>query len=124
MGKAGGIIVALVIAAIAIGLKFSNKSDESEHTREQVYELLHTLPDYDQAGPWYVGLVDTHHEAAFSHHYKMGGRRTSASFDQMAYIHELLDLMAADAERQNQTERAGYIRELRETVYIDTSDQG
>ena len=35
-----------------------------------------------------------------------------------------LDLMAADAERQNQTERAGYIRELRESVYIDTSDQG
>ncbi|MCA9272699.1 MAG: hypothetical protein KDA31_06610 [Phycisphaerales bacterium] len=119
MGKAGGIIVALVIAAIAIGLKFSNKSEESDHTRQQVSELLHTLPDYDQAGPWYEGLVDTHHEAAFSHHYDIGGRRRSASFDQMAYIHELLDLMAADADRQNQKERAEYIRELRKTVYID-----
>ncbi len=124
MGKAGGIIVALIIAAVAVGLKYSNKSDESGHIRGLVTELLVTMPDYDEAGPWYEGLADTHHEAAFTHHYKMGGRRTSSSFDQMAYIHELLDQMAKTADQQNQSVRAGYLRELRKTVYVEPAGEG
>ena len=120
MGKVGGILVAIVIAVVIVGMQYSNKSEEADSTRVQVTELLQSLPDYEQAGPWYEGLADTHHEAAFEHAYKMGGKRTATTFDRMGYIHELLDNMAADADRQDQKERAGYLRELREAVYLES----
>ncbi len=124
MGKAGGIIIAIIIAAVVVGMKYSNKSEEADDTRVQVTQLLQSLPDYTEAGPWYEGLADTHHEAAFEHAYKMGGKYSKTTFDQIGYIHELLDKMAADADRQNQKERAGYIRELRESVYLESDGQG
>ncbi|GAB5496545.1 MAG: hypothetical protein Phyf2KO_16250 [Phycisphaerales bacterium] len=119
MGKVGGIVVALVIAAVMIGLKFSKKDELATDTRVQVTELLTTLPDYNEAGPYYEGLADVHHERVFDHHHKMGGRRTSSSFDSMGYIRELLEEMAKDAERNNQDVRAGYLRDLKSDVYIE-----
>ncbi len=124
MGKAGGILVAIVIAAVVVGMQYSNKSEEADNTRAQVTELLRSLQDYAEAGPWYEGLADTHHEAAFENAYKMGSKRTATSFDRMGYIHTLLDKMAAEAERANQKVRAGYLHELRESVYLDSDDKG
>lgn len=119
MGKVGGIIVALVIASVVVGFQYSNKGELADETRVQVSELLLTLPDYDEAGAYYEGLADVHHEGAFEHHHKMGGRRTSSSFDSMGYIRELLELMAKDAESSNQEVRAGYLRQLKSEVYIE-----
>ncbi len=119
MGKVGGIVVALVIAGVLVGLRFSNKDELAADTRVQVTELLMNLPDYNEAGPYYEGLADTYHEAIFDQHHKMGGRRTSSSFDSMGYIHELLEMMANDAERNNQDVRAGYLRTLKSEVYIE-----
>lgn len=124
MGKVAGVVIAIIVAIVIVSLDFSNKSELGEQTRANVSELLHSLPDYEQAGPWYEGLVDAHHESVFDTHHKMGGKYTQASFDDMGYIHELLDKMAADAERQNQNERAGYLRELRESVYVEPAGEG
>ncbi len=120
MGKLGGIVIALIIAAVLVGMKYSNKDDAAADTRAQVSALLQTLPDYDEAGPWYEGLADTHHEAVFEDHYQMGGRRTSTSFDAMAYIHDLLDHMIQDAESANQEARADLMRQLKQEVYIES----
>jgi len=120
MGKVAGIVIAIIIGIVMVSMDFSNMAELSEHTRTNVSDLLRTLPDYEQAGPWYEGLADQHHESVFDTHHKMGSKRTAASFDDMGYIHDLLDKMAADADRQNQKERAGYIRELRESVYIES----
>ncbi len=119
MVKAGGIIVAVVIAIVAVGFKFSNKSDASDDVREQVTTLLVTLPDYEQARDYYEGLCDTHHELAFEEHYKMGSRRTGASFDHNGYIHDLLQRMAADAQRSGYEPQAKHLRELEKDVYVE-----
>ncbi|RNC80493.1 MAG: hypothetical protein ED559_01390 [Phycisphaera sp.] len=119
MGKVGGVVVALVIAGVLVGLRFSNKDELAADTRVQVTELLMNLPDYGEAGAYYESLADTHHETVFDHHHKMSGRRISSSFDSMGYIHELLEEMAKDAERSNQNARAGYLRTLKSEVYIE-----
>lgn len=124
MGKVGGVIVALIIAAVVYGMRSSDTSELRDDTRVKVTALLQTLPDYSEAGPWYEGLATTHHETVFDAHHNMGSRRTGPSFDQMGYIHELLDKMAVDADSANQKERAGYIRELRESVYLDPDSEG
>ena len=124
MGKVAGVVIAIIIGIVMVSMDYSNKGELSEDVHANVSELLTTLPDYDQAGPWYEGLASQHHEAVFDKHHKMGSRRTAASFDEMGYIHELLDKMAADADRQNQKERAEYIRQLRKDVYIEPAGEG
>ncbi|MEM8758254.1 MAG: hypothetical protein AAGF47_10795 [Planctomycetota bacterium] len=116
MGKLGGIVVALVIAGVMVGLKYSNKSDSADEYREQVSMLLATIPDYAEAGDYYEGLCDVHHERVFEEHYTMGGRRSSSSFDADAYIHDLLKTMAADATRSGYEIQAAHLTELEQGV--------
>jgi hypothetical protein len=119
MGKVGGIVIAIIIAVIAVSMQFSNKSELADDTRLQVTSLLQGLPDYSEAGPYYEGLATKYHETTFEDFHKMGSRRTSSSFDTMGYIKELLEAMAKDADGNGQSERAGYLRELKDGVYIE-----
>ncbi|MEL6796635.1 MAG: hypothetical protein AAFO89_07400 [Planctomycetota bacterium] len=116
MGKVGGIVVALIIAGVMVSMKFSNKSDASGEYREQVSVLLATLPDYEQGKDYYEALCDQHHEDCFEAYYKMGSRRTGASFDSDAYIHDLLKRMAADARANGHTAQAEQLAALEQDV--------
>ena len=120
MGKIGGILVALVIGIVMVSMQYSNKSELADDTRLQVTGLLQNLPDYQEAGDYYEGLATKYHETTFEDYHKMGSRRKSSSFDSMGYIHELLEVMAKDAEGNGQSVRAGYLRELKGSVFIES----
>ncbi|MEO1534957.1 MAG: hypothetical protein AAFS11_05285 [Planctomycetota bacterium] len=122
MGKVGGIVVALINAGVVLGMKFSNKSDASGEYREQVSVLLATLPDYEQGKDYYEALCDQHHESCFDEHYKMGGRRSGASFDSDAYIHDLLKRMAADAKANGHASQAEHLAALEQDVVTVPAD--
>ena len=119
MGKVGVVVIALIIGIVVVSMQYSKKSDLADDTRLQVTAFLESLPDYSEAGPYYESLADTHHEAIFAEYHKTGGRRTRSSFDSMGYIKELLEEMAKDAENNNQTARAGYLRELKGGVFLE-----
>lgn len=122
MGKVGGNIVALVIAGVMLSMRYSDKSDASGEYREQVSVLLASLPDYAEGQEYYEALCDQHHEACFDEHYRIGGRRSGPSFDSDAFIHDLLERMAADAKSKGHTEQAGHLEELERLVYTEPAD--
>ncbi|MEL6499047.1 MAG: hypothetical protein AAF937_02545 [Planctomycetota bacterium] len=122
MGKVGGFVVALIIAGVVLGMRFSDKGDASGEYREQVSALLATLPDYAEAEAYYEGLCDQHHEECFDNHYRIGSRRSGPSFDSDAYIHELLKRMAADARANGHTVQAEHLAFLEKDVVTVPAD--
>jgi hypothetical protein len=111
--------VALLVASGVIWYKYSREDEYAKDCRAQMLAQLHHLPDFAEAEAYYTGLLDRHHLAAFGKHYTVGGRRSSSDFDSEAYLDDLFNSMAADAEAQQQKERANELRELRTTIHFE-----
>ena len=91
---AGGIGVSLIISLV---VKFSNKSSDDTHVREEMFQVVRTFPDYANHAKYYTELVDRYHHEAFEAAYSMGGRRQSAKLDSEAYLTQISQRMASKA---------------------------
>jgi hypothetical protein len=106
MKKLKGILVFAVLVAVFIGWKMYDKRKASAAVREQSVQLLHSFPKYDENKAYYDGAFDELHGEAFDQAYKMGGRRTSASFDERTYLAVLVALYQRKAKADGKAELA------------------
>ncbi len=119
MGRLAGIVVALIVAGLVLGYKFTQRSDYGEEIRLQVMQSIEKLPDYDTHASLYNSWFDAHHEALYKKHYHIGGRRSRSWFDGGAYLDELFTAMAVDAAGDGYKLQAESLRALGEEMYFD-----
>lgn len=100
-----GLAIVLVIAAF-VGWKMYNKSKDSAAVREQAVQLVQAFPRYDENKDYYDASFDELHEEAFDQAYKVGGRRSSAKFDDTTYLAVLVALYQRKARVDGKTELA------------------
>lgn len=94
--KAIGIIVAVCIAGGVLWWKFGKQDDVSDAMYQEALALFETLPNYAGNEDEYAESLERVHDGVFDRHYMMGGRRTSARFDEDAYWTDLFATMATD----------------------------
>ncbi len=104
MGKLVGILLAIVIGGSLSYMKFSQQDDDSAEVREMAIAVMEDrLPTYETHEALYVQWLDAHHPAIFDRHYMMGGRRSGASFDEVAYWEDIFAAIADSAARDGYT---------------------
>jgi hypothetical protein len=87
-----GIVSIAVVIAVVVGFKLYNKSKASAAVREQAFVLLQSFPQYEENKEYYDSAFDELHGKAFDHAYRLGGRRSSAAFDEEGYLAVLIAL--------------------------------
>ena len=110
----GGILVVLVVIG-GLYYKYGAKDRVGEQAKRDVIVLMHKLPDYSSYEGLYEQLVETHSKEIFDRHASMhsvGRRSVRVDFDEEAYLDELFEAMAADAEAQGYKKQAAEIRAL------------
>lgn len=114
-----GIVIALVIAAAAVGYRFTQRDSEGEDMREQVMTHLQSLPDFDTHGSLYCEWFEAHHEDVFNRHYHIGGRRSRSWFDGDAYLEDLFIAMGTEAAAAGYQLQAEQLQELGDSLYME-----
>ncbi|HEY7615986.1 MAG TPA: hypothetical protein VH744_04225 [Terriglobales bacterium] len=109
--------IAVVIAAF-VGWKMYNKNKSSAAVREQAIALVKAFPQYDENKAYYDEAFDELHGQAFDQAYKMGGRRTSASFDEKAYLTFLIGLYHRKAQADSKPEIADALELYRKMLQL------
>ncbi|MBL8760201.1 MAG: hypothetical protein JNL50_02775 [Phycisphaerae bacterium] len=112
----GGVIAALVIAGAVFGYKFYNKSEVATEALARAQQTCAECSMYKDNSDYIEGLCIMYHEDAFDHNYSIGGRRRSGRFDADAYYAELLENMAAHAERDGRKDIADSLIALEHKV--------
>lgn len=112
MGKLGGIVVAIAIACGLVWMNYSEKGDDKQELREVAFEVFAVLPDYEANQSEYEFYFDMYHDDAFEKHYRMGGKRRAASFDEEAYWTEMFGQMITSATADGEDEVAESLRSL------------
>ncbi len=116
MGKLGGIVVAIAIACGFVWMDYSKKGDNKEELREVAFEVFAVLPDYEANQSEYEYYFDMYHDDAFENHYRMGGKRRSASFDEEAYWIEMFGLMIDSAKADGEDDIAESLESLQDEM--------
>jgi hypothetical protein len=104
MEKLAGIAVVLVIGGIVFWGKYNDKSETRAEYNTLILEVLETADGYDEHKSDYNHYFRLHHEECFDRHYRMGGRRTPASFNELAYWNDLLREMIREARAEDNEE--------------------
>ncbi len=78
----------LVIGGI-LWWKFSGKSDASVEYEQMMLQMYSEICETEAERDYLVALVDMYHDDAFDDAYDIGGRRRSASMDEVAYCNDL-----------------------------------
>ena len=115
--KLVGIVVALLIGGGLFWMKFNDKNNDEQDLRNIAYAVLETAPGFDDHESDYEYYFELFHDETFERHYRMGGRRTSASFDEDAYWTELLAEMIRSASADGKAEVATGLTELRDNLF-------
>jgi hypothetical protein len=106
--------IALIIA-VFVGWTMYNKSKASATVREQAALLVQLFPLYRENKDYYDSALDEMHDLAFDQAYKVGGRRTSASFDQERYHAMLVAFYRRKASQDGKAEIADALEEYRKS---------
>jgi len=102
-----------VVIAVVVGIKLHNKGKASDQVREQVMALVREFPGYAENQAYYDEAFLACHAKGFEHSYKIGGRRTSSSFDEKRYLAILIALMKQKATEDGKTEICDLLEEHR-----------
>ena len=124
MQKLAGIVIALLIGSGVVWMKYSDKGNSSAEVREAMLAIIASAPDYAEHQPYYQTLLDRHHELLFDEHYKMGGRRSSGSFDAQQYAETLFQAMANDAKREGHEAEAGFLQVMHDSIKAERPFEG
>jgi len=109
--------IAIVVAAV-VGWKLYNKSKASDQVRQQGRILVEAFPDYSENKDYYDSAFDRLHGQAFDHSYNMGGRHTSASFDEDKYLAVLIALVQRDAQQGGKAQIADLLDVHRKSLRL------
>jgi hypothetical protein len=94
-------------------MKFYDKGSAEAEIKAGMHEWVANSAGY-AADPAYAdSLFEKCHGPAFEHCYSMGGRRTSAKFDDGRYIAELTAAMSAQAQADGRAELAVGLQEMK-----------
>jgi hypothetical protein len=115
---AKSVLSIVVIIAIVLGFKFYNKSKASAAVREQAVALVQAFPEYEANKAYFDDAFDELHGQAFDQAYKMGGRRTSAKFDEDAYLAFLVGLIHRKAKSDGKSEIAESLELYRKILQL------
>jgi len=98
------VLIAVLAIVAVFGIKLYHKSSDAHEIESGMHEWIEQSPGYSADPPYYDRLFESAHPAAFEHHYRMEGRRRSASFDDEAYMRELCQAMIGRAREDGRPE--------------------
>jgi hypothetical protein len=110
-GRLGGVVVAIVIIGAVIGFKFYNKGSAADDVLLQARETVAQCPVYTKDPAYCDMICEACHDAAFDAAYTLGGRRSSAKFDESKYWDELYRGMMARANADGRKDVADALYE-------------
>jgi|688.fasta_scaffold623268_2 hypothetical protein len=103
-----------VLIGIVIGFKLYSKHNASEEFRPTAASFVRAFPAYEANKAYFDLALEQFHSKAFDLAYRLGGRRTSASFDPDAYHAFLIAFIMRDAEHQGKSDIAASLNEHRD----------
>ncbi len=78
-----------------------------------MFELVREMPSFKLNGGYITDLFNSKYDAAFEEAYQMGGRRSSAKFDDTQFVEKLFDEMYSQAQKDGKGEIAKDIAGLK-----------
>jgi hypothetical protein len=103
-----------VLIGIVIGFKLYSKHNASEEFRPTAASFVRAFPAYEANKAYFDLALEQFHSKAFDQAYRLGGQRTSASFDPDAYHAFLIAFIMKDAEYQGKSDIAASLNEHRD----------
>jgi hypothetical protein len=103
-----------VLIGIVIGFKLYSKHNASEEFRPTAASFVRAFPAYEANKAYFDLALEQFHSKAFDQVYRLGGQRTSASFDPDAYHAFLIAFIMRDAEHQGKSDIAASLNEHRD----------
>lgn len=94
----------ILIAGAVIGYKFHAKNSTNAELHDSIIKVFENIPQYETEKEYVTKIFDEAHAHAFEAAYKMGGRRTSTSFDKDRYLNLLLTEMTTHASTDKHNE--------------------
>lgn len=115
-----GVILAL---ALIFGLKSYNTHYGEAGVREQVKELITTLPHYGDEPVYIESLFDRAHERATEAAYSLASDHKTSRFNSNKYIQIVFQTMVEDAQLDGRGELANEIQARRALVISDSEQE-
>jgi hypothetical protein len=109
------VTIGLIVAAV-IGWKTYNKNKASAEVLRQAVVLVQAFPLYEDNQKYFEDSLKEFHDKAFDGAYKVGGRRSSDSFDAELYHTFLVGLYHRKASEDGRSDIAEALEEHRKTL--------
>lgn len=100
------LIMLLIVAPAFYWFTFGKRNRAEEAALASTRQALSTLPSYPENRDYLDTVLDAEHRPAFRQAYRMGGRRRSASFDEVQYWNVLVTRLADRCARDNRSDLA------------------